>query len=74
MSHPGALVILTPLIVEILFGVKTHSGVLAGSLVFGVQQYPHPTLVVPGTTQRNALRTWTVRCNLEYEGLTAVSL
>ncbi|KAJ8528166.1 hypothetical protein K7X08_021858 [Anisodus acutangulus] len=37
MIPPGALVMLTPLIVGILFGVETLSGVLAGSLVSGVQ-------------------------------------
>ncbi|KAM7268227.1 hypothetical protein ACFE04_010393 [Oxalis oulophora] len=37
MIPPGALVMLTPLIVGILFGVDTLSGVLAGSLVSGVQ-------------------------------------
>ncbi|KAL8100953.1 hypothetical protein AgCh_032996 [Apium graveolens] len=37
MISPGALVMLTPLIVGILFGVETLSGVLAGSLVSGVQ-------------------------------------
>ncbi|XP_039132985.1 pyrophosphate-energized vacuolar membrane proton pump-like [Dioscorea cayenensis subsp. rotundata] len=33
----GALVMLTPLIVDILFGVETLSSILAGSLVSGVQ-------------------------------------
>lgn len=37
MIPPGALVMLTPLIVGKLFGVETLSGVLAGSLVSGVQ-------------------------------------
>ena len=37
MMPPGALVMLTPLIVGILFGVETLSGVLAGALVSGVQ-------------------------------------
>ncbi|KAK9668771.1 hypothetical protein RND81_13G085600 [Saponaria officinalis] len=37
MMPPGALVMLTPLSVGILFGVETLSGVLAGSLVSGVQ-------------------------------------
>ncbi|KAL2338436.1 hypothetical protein Fmac_012882 [Flemingia macrophylla] len=37
MIPPGALVMLTPLVVGILFGVETLSGVLAGSLVSGVQ-------------------------------------
>ncbi|KAG2713389.1 hypothetical protein I3760_04G174400 [Carya illinoinensis] len=37
MIPPGALVMLTPLIVGILFGVETLAGVLAGSLVSGVQ-------------------------------------
>ncbi|KAH6787301.1 Inorganic H pyrophosphatase family protein [Perilla frutescens var. hirtella] len=37
MVAPGALVMLTPLIVGTLFGVETLSGVLAGSLVSGVQ-------------------------------------
>ncbi|KAE9464381.1 hypothetical protein C3L33_03728, partial [Rhododendron williamsianum] len=37
MIAPGALVMLTPLIVGIFFGVETLSGVLAGSLVSGVQ-------------------------------------
>lgn len=43
MPHPekmipqGALVILTPLIAGTLFGVETLAGVLAGSLVSGVQ-------------------------------------
>ncbi|KAL8170782.1 hypothetical protein V2J09_022586 [Rumex salicifolius] len=37
MIPPGALVILTPLIAGTLFGVDTLAGVLAGSLVSGVQ-------------------------------------
>ncbi|KAF2301411.1 hypothetical protein GH714_023900 [Hevea brasiliensis] len=37
MIPPGALVMLTPLIVGTFFGVETLSGVLAGSLVSGVQ-------------------------------------
>lgn len=37
MIAPGALVMLTPLIAGILFGVETLSGVLAGALVSGVQ-------------------------------------
>ncbi|KAL9260039.1 Pyrophosphate-energized vacuolar membrane proton pump-like protein [Drosera capensis] len=37
MIPPGALVMLTPLIVGIFFGVATLSGVLAGALVSGVQ-------------------------------------
>lgn len=41
MIPPGALVMLTPLIVGILFGVETLSGVLAGSLVSGVQVEKH---------------------------------
>ncbi|XVF31456.1 hypothetical protein REPUB_Repub16aG0147600 [Reevesia pubescens] len=37
MIPPGALVMLTPLIVGTFFGVETLAGVLAGSLVSGVQ-------------------------------------
>ncbi|KAL1128233.1 hypothetical protein V6Z11_A13G234600 [Gossypium hirsutum] len=37
MIPPGALVMLTPLVVGIFFGVESLSGVLAGSLVSGVQ-------------------------------------
>ncbi|KAG2268426.1 hypothetical protein Bca4012_038170 [Brassica carinata] len=37
MIPPGCLVMLTPLIVGFFFGVETLSGVLAGSLVSGVQ-------------------------------------
>ncbi|KAH0666548.1 hypothetical protein KY285_027754 [Solanum tuberosum] len=37
MIPPGALVMLTPLIVGIFFGMETLSGVLAGALVSGVQ-------------------------------------
>ncbi|CAM0913059.1 unnamed protein product [Alopecurus aequalis] len=37
MMPPGALVMLTPLIVGTFFGVETLSGVLAGALVSGVQ-------------------------------------
>jgi Na+/H+-translocating membrane pyrophosphatase len=37
MIPPGALVMLTPLIVETLFGVETLAGLLAGALVSGVQ-------------------------------------
>nr|GEV76643.1 pyrophosphate-energized vacuolar membrane proton pump-like [Tanacetum cinerariifolium] len=37
MIPPGCLVMLTPLIVGILFGVETLSGVLTGSLISGVQ-------------------------------------
>lgn len=38
MIPPGALVMLTPLIAGTLFGVETLAGVLAGSLVSGVQE------------------------------------
>ena len=37
MIAPGALVMLTPLVVGILFGTRTLSGILAGALVSGVQ-------------------------------------
>nr|CAB3448231.1 unnamed protein product [Digitaria exilis] len=37
MIPPGALVMLTPLVVGTFFGVETLSGVLAGALVSGVQ-------------------------------------
>jgi len=37
MIAPGALVMLTPIIVGFLFGVEALSGVLAGALVSGVQ-------------------------------------
>jgi inorganic pyrophosphatase len=37
MIPPGALVMLTPLVVGFLFGVEALAGVLAGSLVSGVQ-------------------------------------
>merc|ERR1711933_492498 len=37
MGPPGALVILTPLVVGILFGVSTLAGVLVGALISGVQ-------------------------------------
>ena len=37
MIAPGVLVMLTPIIVGLLFGVKTLTGVLAGGLVSGVQ-------------------------------------
>ncbi|KAE8691350.1 Pyrophosphate-energized vacuolar membrane proton pump [Hibiscus syriacus] len=37
MIPPGALVMLTPLVVGIFFGVETLSGVLGGSLISGVQ-------------------------------------
>jgi H(+)-translocating pyrophosphatase len=37
MIPPGALVMLTPLIVGTLFGVETLAGLLAGALVSGVQ-------------------------------------
>ncbi|KAI6689889.1 hypothetical protein NL676_026717 [Syzygium grande] len=37
MIPPGALVMLTPLIVGMILGVETLSGVLAGSLVSGLQ-------------------------------------
>lgn len=37
MIPPGALVMLTPLIAGTFFGVETLAGVLAGSLVSGVQ-------------------------------------
>lgn len=39
MIPPGALVLLTPLVAGTFFGVETLSGVLAGSLVSGVQVY-----------------------------------
>lgn len=37
MIPPGALVMLTPVVVGILFGTRTLAGVLAGALVSGVQ-------------------------------------
>lgn len=37
MIPPGALVMLTPLVAGTFFGVETLAGVLAGSLVSGVQ-------------------------------------
>ncbi|KAH7447017.1 hypothetical protein KP509_01G087500 [Ceratopteris richardii] len=37
MIPPGALVMITPLVVGILFGVETLAGLLAGALVSGVQ-------------------------------------
>ena len=37
MIPPGALVMLTPIIVGILFGTRTLAGLLAGALVSGVQ-------------------------------------
>ncbi|CAD5178995.1 unnamed protein product [Musa acuminata subsp. malaccensis] len=50
MIPPGALVLLTPLIVRTFFGVETLAGVLAGALVSGVQVYCslHQTPVVHG--------------------------
>lgn len=46
MIPPGALVMLTPLIVGIFFGVETLSGVLAGSLVSGVQVMLRPAIFI----------------------------
>lgn len=37
MVPPGALVMLTPLVAGTFFGVETLAGVLAGSLVSGIQ-------------------------------------
>ena len=37
MIPPGCLVMLTPIITGVLFGTKTLAGLLAGSLVSGVQ-------------------------------------
>ena len=37
MIAPGALVILTPVVVGTLFGTRTLAGVLSGALVSGVQ-------------------------------------
>ena len=37
MIAPGALVLVTPLVVGILFGTRTLAGLLAGALVSGVQ-------------------------------------
>lgn len=37
MIAPGALVMLSPVVTGTLFGTKTLAGVLAGSLVSGVQ-------------------------------------
>lgn len=37
MIAPGALVILTPVVVGILFGTRTLAGLLSGALVSGVQ-------------------------------------
>lgn len=53
MIPPGALVMLTPLIVGILFGVETLSGVLAGSLVSGVQVCDW---LIPGTLLVRSLK------------------
>lgn len=45
MLPPGALVMLTPLIAGTFFGVETLSGVLAGSLISGVQVYDSQNVV-----------------------------
>ena len=37
MIAPGALVILTPVVVGVLFGTRTLAGLLSGALVSGVQ-------------------------------------
>ena len=37
MVPPGALVMLTPVVVGVLFGTRSLAGVLAGALVSGVQ-------------------------------------
>jgi H+-translocating diphosphatase len=37
MIAPGALVILTPIVVGTLFGTRALAGVLSGALVSGVQ-------------------------------------
>lgn len=47
MIPPGALVMLTPLIVGTLFGVETLAGLLAGALVSGVQVSHCPAIVWP---------------------------
>ena len=37
MLPPGALVMLSPVVVGVLFGTRTLAGLLAGALVSGVQ-------------------------------------
>ena len=37
MIPPGALVMLSPVVVGVLFGTRTLAGLLAGALVSGVQ-------------------------------------
>ena len=37
MIPPGALVMLSPVVVGVLFGTKTLAGLLAGALISGVQ-------------------------------------
>lgn len=46
MIPPGTLVMLTPLIAGTFFGVQTLAGVLAGSLVSGVQVYSRKIILV----------------------------
>lgn len=51
MIPPGGLVLVTPLIAGTFFGVETLAGLLAGSLVSGVQVYTsfsfHPQQIFP---------------------------
>lgn len=58
MIPPGALVMLTPLIVGTFFGVETLSGVLAGALVSGVQV----TLCTKHETSRLYIFFWSEVC------------
>ncbi|KAI3771754.1 hypothetical protein L6452_02921 [Arctium lappa] len=54
MIPPGALVMLTPLIVGIFFGVETLAGVLAGSLIFGCGSEHARTLGPKGSDPHKA--------------------
>merc|ERR1711968_218590 len=57
MGGPGALVLLTPIVVGVLFGTQTLCGVLVGALVSVCRWLRRrPTPAVPGTTLRNTSR------------------
>jgi hypothetical protein len=55
MLPPGALVMVTPLVVGFLFGIEALSGVLVGSLISSVHAQPtSPFLAIPSEVVRSA--------------------
>ena len=75
MIPPGALVMLTPIVVGILFGTKTLAGLLAGALVSGVQMAV--SMSNTGGAWDNAKKYVEVRCprsRITSQGMKMVSV